>query len=83
MYIYYRSPDGNSFVSSDLNGKIYLWKFDINNKNSILNLTSSKKQNEKPKELKGHRKHVGTLWWEPCHLNDGKCERFISGSKGT
>eukprot|EP00948_MAST-09A_sp_MAST-9A-sp1_P002516 g2516.t1 len=75
------SPDGRAFISSDYAGKIFLWRFDSRaERDAKLKRTSGVKKFI-PRELKGHRKHVGTLWWEPCHLNEGKCERFVSGSK--
>lgn len=60
------SPNSQSFASCDLSGKLITWD----------------PIHGKPKKIiQAHLKHVSCMSWEPCHLNEGRCERLVTGSK--
>ena len=61
------SPDGTKFASSDKNGTLCMWD-PVTGK-----LLYSK--------AKAHKQWITSISWEPMHLNNGKCERFITSSK--
>jgi len=60
------SPNSQSFASCDLSGKLITWDPHTGNPKKI---------------LQAHTKHVSCISWEPCHLNEGRCERLVTGSK--
>jgi ribosome assembly protein 4 len=60
------SPDGSRIASGDLNGNVLIWD-PVTGKQC-------------GKSLKGHKKHVTSLVWEPMHT-DPRCIRVASASK--
>ena len=61
------SPDCTKFASSDKYGTLCMWD---PNTGKLLYSKS-----------KAHKQWITSISWEPMHLNEGKCERFITSSK--
>ena len=62
------SPDGRRFVSGDMKGEIRIW-----------DPATGKQLGQ---ALKGHKKHITTLTFQPMHRSkDASCEIFASSSK--
>lgn len=60
------SPDGSIFISGDRSGEIRLW--------------DPKTGIQRGQPLKGHRKWITSLAYEPLHM-DPTCRRMVSASK--